>query len=50
MDLVRLRLAELAKLLQRPMTRDEFYQASRRLIGMHIGTRNATCAHIWNSW
>ena len=38
MDLVRLRLAELAKLLQRPMTRDEFYQASRRLIGMHIGT------------
>ena len=38
MDLVRLRLAELAKLLQRPMTRDEFYQESRRLIGMHIGT------------
>ena len=32
MDLVRLRLAELAKLLQRPMTRDEFYQESRRLI------------------
>ena len=38
MDLVRLRLAELARLLQRPMTRDKFYQESRRLIGMHIGT------------
>ncbi len=38
MALIKLRLNELAELLSTPMTRDEFYQASRRLIGMHIGT------------
>lgn len=37
-NLIKLRLNELAELLRTPMTRDEFYQAARRLIGMYIGT------------
>lgn len=37
-DLVRLRIGELASLLETPMTREEFYQAARSFLSMHIGT------------
>ena len=37
-SLIKLRLSELSDLLKTPMTRDEFYQAARHLIGMYIGS------------